>query len=107
MKEPIKVIIEVSGGVVQAVYAGSSADRLIDAVVVDHDNKSIGQDFLVDPLTGFDFLRDVHLQRRIFRKLARPLSTSKSGRPTATRLPNGRAKPAPFGGPAPRSARRT
>ena len=55
MKEPIKVIIEVSGGVVQAVYAGSSADRLIDAVVVDHDNKSIGQDFLVDPLTGFDF----------------------------------------------------
>jgi hypothetical protein len=47
-QEAIKLIIEVSGGVVQAVYAGSSADRLIEAVVVGHDNASIGQDSKVD-----------------------------------------------------------
>ncbi len=55
MRQPIKVIIEVSGGVVQAVYAGSPADRLIEAVVVDHDNTSVGESFPVQPLTEFGF----------------------------------------------------
>lgn len=55
MRQPIKVIIEVTGGVVQAVYAGSPADRLIEAVVVDHDNASVGEGFPVQPLAEFNF----------------------------------------------------
>lgn len=34
MSEPVKVVIEVSGGVVTAVFAGS----FVEVIVVDHDN---------------------------------------------------------------------
>ncbi len=43
MTQPIRVIVEVSGGIVQAVYAGSRGAPPIEAVVVDHDSESVGE----------------------------------------------------------------
>lgn len=36
-QEKVKVIIEVCGGIVQAIYAGNEVQPMIDVVVIDHD----------------------------------------------------------------------
>ena len=52
-QEPVKVIIEVNGGVVQAVYAGNEAQPMIECVVVDHDSAEV-RHVRPEPLKQFD-----------------------------------------------------
>lgn len=35
---PVKVVIEICGGVVVSVYAGNAAQEMIDVFIVDHDS---------------------------------------------------------------------
>ena len=42
-QERVKIVIEVSGGVVQAVYAGAQGRLLIWPVVIDHDEARVGE----------------------------------------------------------------
>lgn len=44
MSEPIKIIIEVSGGLVQAVYSPMITPGVLDVVVYDHDNIKAGDE---------------------------------------------------------------
>jgi hypothetical protein len=63
-REPVKIIIEVNGGVVQAVYCGAEGRPLAQVVVVDHDNASVSAP-PIQPLNEFhaadvkDYDRDV------------------------------------------------
>jgi len=54
MTQPVKVIIEVRGGIVQAVYAGSRGAPLIEAVLVDHDSESVGE-MPIDAVIDFPY----------------------------------------------------
>lgn len=54
MREAVKVVIEVSGGIVVNVYAGSEANPLIEAVIIDHDTARVGE-------TQVDSLADLEM----------------------------------------------
>lgn len=50
-QEPVKIIVELTGGLVSAVYAGNAAQPMVDVFIVDHDNAeafSISHQPLVD-----------------------------------------------------------
>lgn len=40
-QEPVKIIIEINGGAVQAVYCGATGRPLAKVAVVDHDSASV------------------------------------------------------------------
>ena len=51
MSQPVKMIVEIKGGLVQAVYAPS----FVECVIVDHDNPSVEEAFL-EPQSNFDYM---------------------------------------------------
>lgn len=52
-QELVKVIVEISGGAVQAIYCGADGRPLADVVVVDHDSDSV-EEMSTHGLAAFD-----------------------------------------------------